>query len=482
MKKLNHTNYLALRGNCKVIEQDGFGDKVMILQDGTFLKLFRRKFLIRSAFIRPYAQRFADNANKLEKLGITCPSIIQVYRIPSIKRDAVHYHPLPGTTLRDLYRDDLEYPADLRERFLKFVNHIQDLGVYFRSIHLGNVVLTPEGKMGLLDISDMKIFRRSLSQRQRKKNCEYIARNNNELEWLAPVQILQNFEKKGFEQLNRKVAKSVKKNSNTLYIKTLINFDCSITKIQDLKFIRFLNVYGKGSNSLNYFRAVTVNNELLFEKTYHTKSLELKNTLAFYKKLKLQKLNIKTPKIARRLSGSKISIVLFKFNPHKKIENIDFFLDLAICAIKDIAVIQHGNKSSEIYTLRCYRKALAFCEKNKLDITPIKKSAIIISKNPQPFAHADLNMNNISNDGTIYDWDTSGYYPLGYDLACIINISEAYKNQDILKLIIKTQEEIYHRYNSNDFIISTLFLTFALASNRKTKHKINLYELLKSRV
>ena len=53
MQQLAHTDYLALRENCKVIEQDGFGDKVMILQDGTFLKLFRRKRLISSAAIWP---------------------------------------------------------------------------------------------------------------------------------------------------------------------------------------------------------------------------------------------------------------------------------------------------------------------------------------------------------------------------------------------------------------------------------------------
>ena len=184
MHQLDQIDYLALRENCKVIEQDGFGDKVMILQDGTFLKLFRRKRLITSAAIWPYAQRFADNAKKLEELGIPCPKIIQVYRIPSIERDGVHYHPLPGTTLRDLYRGDLEYPADLRERFLKFVEHIQDLGVYFRSIHLGNVVLTPEGEIGLIDISDMKIFRRPLSQWQRKRNYEHMVRDPADTNWL----------------------------------------------------------------------------------------------------------------------------------------------------------------------------------------------------------------------------------------------------------------------------------------------------------
>lgn len=185
MQKLDHQDYLALRENCKVIEKDGFGDKVMILQDGTFLKLFRRKRLITSAAIWPYAQRFADNAKKLEKLGIPCPKIIQVYRIPSIERDAVHYHPLPGQTLRDTYSGDDEYPEDLRERFLEFVEHIQDLGVYFRSIHLGNVVLTPEGELGLIDISDMKIFRRPLSKWQRRRNLEHMLKDDRDGEWLS---------------------------------------------------------------------------------------------------------------------------------------------------------------------------------------------------------------------------------------------------------------------------------------------------------
>ena len=187
MQKLDHTDYLVLRENCKVIEQDGFGDKVMILQDGTFLKLFRRKRLITSAAIWPYAQRFADNAKKLEELGIPCPKIIEVYRIPSIERDAVHYHPLPGMTLRDLHLGKAEYPDDLRERFAKFVGHIHDLGVYFRSIHLGNVVLTPEGEIGLIDISDMKIQTRPLSKSQRKRNFVHMVRDAGDEEWLSPI-------------------------------------------------------------------------------------------------------------------------------------------------------------------------------------------------------------------------------------------------------------------------------------------------------
>ncbi|HZJ92281.1 MAG TPA: toluene tolerance protein, partial [Thiopseudomonas sp.] len=60
-----------------------------------------------------------------------------------------------------------------------------DLGVYFRSIHLGNVVLTPECELGLIDISDMKIFRRPLSKWQRKRNFEHMVRDERDREWLG---------------------------------------------------------------------------------------------------------------------------------------------------------------------------------------------------------------------------------------------------------------------------------------------------------
>ncbi len=71
MHQLDQTDYLALRENCKVIEQDGFGDKVMILQDGTFLKLFRRKRLgpMRSALLitRKSSKNWASLVQRLSR-------------------------------------------------------------------------------------------------------------------------------------------------------------------------------------------------------------------------------------------------------------------------------------------------------------------------------------------------------------------------------------------------------------------------------
>ena len=188
MKVLKHDEYLRLREGGRVIEQDGHGDKVIILPDGTYLKLFRRKRLISSAAVWPYAQRFADNAAGLQRLGVPCPQIIDVFRVPEIQRDLVHYHPLPGVTLRDLSKEQTGYQGDLRERFFAFVDQMHNLGIYFRSMHLGNVVLTPEGELGLIDISDMRIYNKPLNRALRRRNMLHIQKDEEDWRWLQGKQ------------------------------------------------------------------------------------------------------------------------------------------------------------------------------------------------------------------------------------------------------------------------------------------------------
>ena len=46
MQTLEHDDYLALRAGATVLEHDRYGDKVLQLADGSYLKLFRRKRLI----------------------------------------------------------------------------------------------------------------------------------------------------------------------------------------------------------------------------------------------------------------------------------------------------------------------------------------------------------------------------------------------------------------------------------------------------
>lgn len=183
MQELDLSAYESLRAGATVLEADKHGDKVLRLPDGNFVKLFRRKRLISSAALYPYAQRFADNARALQRLDIPCPEVIGVYRVPGIARDLVHYRPLPGQTLRQLIAAG-QADGALRERLGELIARLHERGVYFRSLHLGNVVQTPQGELGLIDIADMKTQRRALGRAQRKRNFAHMLRYVEDRQWL----------------------------------------------------------------------------------------------------------------------------------------------------------------------------------------------------------------------------------------------------------------------------------------------------------
>lgn len=185
MQKLQHESYTHLREGAKVLEQDSCGEKVLLLSDSTILKLFRRKHLLSSALLYPYARRFANNASVLQRLDIPCPEVIATYRIPSIQRDAVHYQPLPGFSLRQIRTQELSCPEDLFERFGKFAALLHYKGIYFRSIHLGNVILTPEGELGLIDIADLQHQSRPLGGLKVDRNFKHMLRDEGDSMWLS---------------------------------------------------------------------------------------------------------------------------------------------------------------------------------------------------------------------------------------------------------------------------------------------------------
>jgi tRNA A-37 threonylcarbamoyl transferase component Bud32 len=179
--------YQALTADAEIVESDSYGAKVLLLPDKSYIKLFRRKRLLSSALWRPYAQRFADACRALAERRIPCPEIIALYRIPAIERDAVHYHPLVGQTLRQVLERGLGEPdaAQLRQQLGAFVARLHAMGIYFRSLHLGNIVLTPQKVFGLIDLADMRAYRRGLGRILRQRNLKHMLRYPEEAGWLA---------------------------------------------------------------------------------------------------------------------------------------------------------------------------------------------------------------------------------------------------------------------------------------------------------
>lgn len=177
VEKISRKEFEACSEGAKVLEKDRYGKKVLQLRDGTFLKLFRRKSWLSKTAFYPPAKRFAANAAKLQRLEIRCPVVLGLYQMSAPYRSIVHYQPLEGTTLRHLLNQQptLEQ-VELFSELASFITRLHDLGVYFRSLHLGNIVRTPDGALGLIDISDMRCLGKPLSRRLRARNYRHLLR------------------------------------------------------------------------------------------------------------------------------------------------------------------------------------------------------------------------------------------------------------------------------------------------------------------
>ncbi|MFC6300683.1 polymerase [Pseudomonas sp. CCM 7893] len=170
--------------DAQVIEADGLGPKVLQLKDGSFLKLFRRRRFYTSGSYNPYSQRFAANCQRLRELGITTPEVQALYDLHD-GSNAVQYHPLSGQTLRHVLAS--ASPAERQEhvrKFGEFMAQLHEQGIYFRSLHLGNVLVLEGGGFGLIDLADMRIYPSSLSLSLRQRNLRHMQRYDEDRAWL----------------------------------------------------------------------------------------------------------------------------------------------------------------------------------------------------------------------------------------------------------------------------------------------------------
>jgi tRNA A-37 threonylcarbamoyl transferase component Bud32 len=186
-KALTPQSFNALCSNAQVLEQDARGIKVIRLADGDILKVFRVKHLVSSARLYSYARQFCRNAERLQVLGIPTVEIRELFHFTDSSNSAVLYRPLSGMTVRQLV-----YAKQLDEAQLKklgaFIGSLHDKGIYFRSLHMGNVVLGDDGDYGLIDVADMSIFPWRLGCSRRLRNLYHVCRLQEDIRQLSAQQ------------------------------------------------------------------------------------------------------------------------------------------------------------------------------------------------------------------------------------------------------------------------------------------------------
>ncbi len=172
MKLISRQEHEALVAGARVLEEQSFGVKVWLRPDNRIVKMFRVKRRFSSGRLYPYNLRFARNAQRLKARGVDAPNILETFFCPDIERHGVVYDLLEGEPFYDLFQQDMD--EALFETLAGFLVDLHEKGVYFRSVHPGNVLLKPGGSMGLIDIQDVRFWPWALNRSLRARNFRHL--------------------------------------------------------------------------------------------------------------------------------------------------------------------------------------------------------------------------------------------------------------------------------------------------------------------
>jgi tRNA A-37 threonylcarbamoyl transferase component Bud32 len=183
LKQYTATQLSDLLNSAHIIEQDSFGAKVARLNDGQFLKILRRKKSWKANEVAK-VKLFCKNALTLKASDIATLEPRQILQIAELQKAAVIYQPLNGTPLRSALTglNSTAEAAKLIEKLAQFIQTLHQRGIYFRSLHADNILVTDDG-FGLIDILDMQFSKRSLSIFKRARNFRHLFRLKNLSAW-----------------------------------------------------------------------------------------------------------------------------------------------------------------------------------------------------------------------------------------------------------------------------------------------------------
>lgn len=200
MEKITKAEFNALTDQLKVLEEDNRGVKVLLTDDDKVIKIFRRKRNISSAAFLPYAQRFKNNAEQLTQLGITTVVVERIAYCQELKKHLIIYPLLAGHSLRELLKE--QYSASLIKELACFIAQLHEHGVYFRSLHLGNILQTENMELALIDIADLRFYNDPLTKNMRIRNFAHLLRYKKDKRYLVEYG-LDKFFSSYLEQANK---------------------------------------------------------------------------------------------------------------------------------------------------------------------------------------------------------------------------------------------------------------------------------------
>jgi tRNA A-37 threonylcarbamoyl transferase component Bud32 len=164
----------------------GHADRPKVLEkDGrTIVKIFYpKKKWVTSDKLKPRAMRFYDNVQRLHQQGYAVPNITKTQYCSSLKTYLIHYDKISGEDVRTFAsRGNLH----IIHRVAQLMADLHQKGIFFRSIHLENLLHQEDGRLALIDISDVRFKHRPLSLHLRYRNIKHLLQATHDKEiWAA---------------------------------------------------------------------------------------------------------------------------------------------------------------------------------------------------------------------------------------------------------------------------------------------------------
>ena len=231
-----------------------------------------------------------------------------------------------------------------------------------------------------------------------------------------------------WEQLRALTPYMVHAKSHDLYERAVALFDGALAFPADARPGRFITG-GKGGGSLNTYRKLSANGQPLFEKLYLRDSSAWQRARHFHDEVLPQlEPDFPTPRILARTQGDRLMRVCFEFVEFRKCSTD--CTDKAERILRRISKLAGPPEDFAFTDNPRYRLArhrlLALLDSPDNPLPPGSQNVIlewerILLDHPTVFSHGDLKRSNLSQDGVAVDWDESGFFPPGFDLAVLLS-------------------------------------------------------------
>ncbi len=180
MKQLDQQQFVQLCQQGKPLAVGRKGPRLLNLTNGQIIKIFWPRKCLTSDQLYPYAKRFVRNATCLKKAGILAPVVTDIQRVRASRIYLVTYDKILGQDVRDIIEHN---DVNVLSKVAEFIAKLHNGGVFFRGIHLGNVLQCGQQGFALIDIVKVKFYKRAMPFFTRYRNLKHLLTNRNDVNY-----------------------------------------------------------------------------------------------------------------------------------------------------------------------------------------------------------------------------------------------------------------------------------------------------------